>query len=231
MKGCIITGASKGIGRAVAVRMSREADVGPIALVARSEQGLRETAALMAGDRAVLLPCDLGDLSAIPDLVGQAQRALGGIGMLLNIAGYTEPASLMDITDENISRTFTVNVFAALAMARECVRYMRADGGKILNVASTAGTTPRPGWLTYAASKAAVISLSQTLSEELSEYNIQVYCLSPGRCATDMRHRLAPEEDPAQIMQPERVAEIIATLMRDGANCLDGQNIIVRQRT
>ncbi len=107
---------------------------------------------------------------------------------------------------------------------------MKESGGKILNIASTAGMTPRPGWLSYSSSKAAVISMSQTLTEELSEYGILVYCVSPGRCATKLRKRLAPNEDPSTIMQPNEVAEVICDLISDKENCLDGQNIIVRKQ-
>ena len=113
---------------------------------------------------------------------------------------------------------------------RECTKYMRSTGGKILNVASTAGMTPRPGWLSYASSKAALISLSETLTAELSEYGILVYCVSPGRCATKLRRRLAPDEDPSTIMQPEEVAEVICNLVNPEESCLDGQNIVIRKK-
>ena len=104
------------------------------------------------------------------------------------------------------------------------------DESKILNVASTAGMSPRPGWMSYASSKSAVISISETLAQELSEYNILVYCISPGRAATDLRRKLAPEEDPSTIMQPEHVAKVIGNLMRMSEQCLDGQNMIVRKQ-
>ena len=102
---------------------------------------------------------------------------------------------------------------------------------KIINIASTAGSTPRPGWSVYAMSKAAVIEMSLTLSEELATYGIKVYCLSPGRCATELRRKLAPEEDPTKIMQPEIVGREIARMASDGEMCLDGQDIVLRQRS
>ncbi|MDZ4180093.1 MAG: SDR family oxidoreductase [Coriobacteriia bacterium] len=153
----------------------------------------------------------------------------GGIDLLLNVAGYAEPCSLLDTSIENLTRTYTVNVFSVLVLTRECVKYMRDRPAKILNVASTAGTTSRPGWIAYASSKAAVVSMSNTLADELSEYGIRVYTVSPGRCATELRRNLAPDEDPSTIMQPERVADVIALLMNDDETCLDGQNIIVSQ--
>src|SRR5690606_33846749 len=113
---------------------------------------------------------------------------------------------------------------------KETVKFMKKTGGKILNVASTAGSSARPGWLAYASSKAALISISQTLSEELSEYGILVYCISPGRCATELRKILAPDEDPSTIMQPEHVGEVVNQLLSDNGVCLDGQNIVVRKQ-
>ena len=122
--------------------------------------------------------------------------------------------------------------FAPFLLIRECVKYMRdnAEASKILNVASTAGITPRPGWLSYASSKSSLVSMSQTLADELAEYNIKVYCVSPGRCATALRAKLAPGEDPTTVMQPNEVGEIICDLVAPGEFCLDGQNIIIRKK-
>jgi short-subunit dehydrogenase len=154
----------------------------------------------------------------------------GGIDLLLNIAGYAEPKSLLDTTVENLVRTFSINVFQMLVLIREMVRFSDGRPAKVLNVASTAGITARPGWVAYAASKAAVVNLSATLAEELAGSGVKIYTISPGRTATELRRKLAPDEDPSSIMQPEQVARVIATLMRDDELTLDGQNIIVRQQ-
>ncbi len=231
MKTCIITGASQGIGRAAAIRLSQEPDVGNIVLVARSEAGLQQTAAAMnhEGTNVKLVPYDLSDLEGIEALVRDVHEEFGAIDALLNIAGYAEPNALLDTTNDNVKTTYMVNVFSLIVMTRECVKYMRNRPSKIVNVASTAGVTPRPGWLAYASSKAAVVAISQTLADELAEYKIKVYAISPGRCATELRRKLAPEEDPSTIMQPSDVADVIAMLIDDSESCLDGQNIIVRQ--
>jgi len=134
----------------------------------------------------------------------------GSIDVLLNIAGYADPQSLLDTDADNIVKTYTINVFAMLLLIREAVRYMYDRPAKILNVASTAGITSRPGWLAYASSKAAVVSLSATLADELAGSGIKVYSISPGRTATELRRKLAPEEDPTSIMQPGQVADVIA---------------------
>jgi len=231
-KVCVITGASQGIGRAAAVRMSREADVDALVLIARSASGLEGTAAELSADgkRVELIPYDLTDLEGIPRLVERIHRDYGGIDILLNIAGYAEPQSLLDTDVDNIVKTYTINVFAMLLMSRETVRHMYDRPAKILNVASTAGITSRPGWLAYASSKAAVGSLSATLADELAGSGIKVYSISPGRTATELRRKLAPEEDPSSIMQPGDVADVIAQLMSDDEKTLDGQNIVVRTR-
>ncbi len=231
-KVCVITGASQGIGRAAAIRMSREPDVTTLVLIARNGAGLEETAtALEPGTARVdLIPYDLMDLDGIPELVRGIHERHGSIDLLLNIAGYADPQSLLDTTTDNIVATYTVNVFAMLVLIREATRFMYDRPAKILNIASTAGITSRPGWLAYASSKAAVVSLSATLADELAGTGIKVYSISPGRTATELRRKLAPEEDPSTIMQPHHVADVIAQLMNDAEITLDGQNIVVRTR-
>ena len=228
----VVTGASQGIGRATAVKLSRDPSIETVVLIARSEAGLADTAAACQGGTATIVPLafDLGQLDGIPDLVAGIHDRHGSIDVLLNIPGYAEPKSLLDTTADNLITTFTVNVFAMLLLTREVVRYMQGRPTKIVNIASTAGITARPGWVAYASSKAAVVSLSQTLAEELAGSGIKIYTISPGRTATELRRKLAPEEDPSTIMQPDAVADVIAMLVSEGERTLDGQNIIVRQQ-
>ena len=229
---CVITGASQGIGRAAAIRMSQEPDISALVLIARNARGLEETATALErnGKDVELIAYDLMDLDGIPDLVRRIHERFGSIDILLNIAGYADPQSLLDTDADNIVKTYTINVFAMLLLIREMTRFMYDRPAKILNVASTAGITSRPGWLAYASSKAAVVSLSATLADELAGSGIKVYSISPGRTATELRRKLAPEEDPSSIMQPGDVADVIAQLMSDGEKTLDGQNIVVRTR-
>lgn len=228
----VVTGASQGIGRATAIRLSSDPSIEHLVLIARSTEGLASTAAACdaATTQLDLVTYDLADLEGIPELVAQIHERHGSIDVLLNIAGYAEPRSLLDTTANNLVTTFTVNVFAMLLLTREAVRQMQGRPMKVVNIASTAGVTARPGWVAYAASKAAVVSLSQTLSEELAGAGVKVYTLSPGRTATELRRKLAPEEDPSSIMQPDAVADVIAMLVGEAERTLDGQNIIVRQQ-
>jgi 3-oxoacyl-[acyl-carrier protein] reductase len=231
-KVAVITGASQGIGRATALRLGRDPQVSGLALIARDADKLAATRDAIDADGAdvEIYPYDLADLDGIPDLVRSIARRFGSIEILCNIAGHADPKALLDTTTENVVRTYTVNVLAMIVLIREAVRAMRHHPAKILNVASTAATSSRPGWLAYASSKAAVVSLSATLSDELAGSGIKVYTISPGRCATDLRRILAPEEDMTTIMQPEEVAEVIAKLLDDAETTLDGQNIIVRKQ-
>lgn len=233
MKTCIITGAGSGIGRATAWEIGRCGEFEYLVLIGRTEEKLKETRArLETSAKVELIPYDLSDLEGIPVLVERIYRTAGEINCLLNIAGYTDPQSLLTTSAENMLLTYATNVFAPFLLIRESTKYMRLNKGtsKILNVASTAGITPRPGWLSYSSSKAAVVSMSQTLAEELAEYGIRVYCVSPGRCATALRRKLAPDEDQSKIMQPEEVGRVICRLVSGEEHCLDGQNIVIRKK-
>lgn len=230
---CIITGAGSGIGRAAAVEISRRGYFSDLILIGRRAAALEETRALLApGCAADAVPFDLNRLDDIPALIDDINRRHGGIDCLLNVAGHADPQPLVTTSTGSLVTTYTTNVFAPVTLIRECVKYMRGrpEPAKIINVASTAAVTDRPGWLAYASSKASLVSISRILSEELAEYGIKVYCVSPGRCATALRKILAPAEDPDTIMQPFQVGNVLADLASPTEQCLDGQNIIVRKR-
>ena len=232
MSVCIITGPGSGIGRATAIQLARRGYYDSFALLGRNAEEIQRTMQEMRkyNGSVHFFQIDFSSPEAIPALVQDIHDSMGEIVALYNIAGYTDPQPLLTTSLESFDQTFRVNVYSPFLLMRECVKYMKSRGGKILNVASTAGMTPRPGWLSYASSKAALISMSQTLTEELSEYGIMVYCVSPGRCATKLRRRLAPDEDPSTIMQPHEVAEVICNLMDPKERCLDGQNIVIRKK-
>lgn len=228
---CIITGIGAGIGKASAIRLAQRGYYDGYALVGRNDADIEATKQEMSKytSNIRIFKADLSFPETIPALVEAIYNSMGDIDCLLNIAGYTDPKPLLATTLESFDLTYRINVYSPFVLMRECVKYMRHRGGKILNVASTAGMTPRPGWLSYASSKAALISMSETLTAELSEYGIVVYCVSPGRCATKLRRRLAPDEDPSTIMQPQEVAEVICNLVDPSECCLDGQNIVIRK--
>lgn len=233
MSTCVITGIGSGIGKAVAIELSRRKFYDHYALLGRNTEAINDTMLLMKelGVKGITVyPVDLSEAEKLPEIIEKIDKDIGNITALYNIAGYTDPQPLLTTSLESFELTYKVNVYAPFVLMRECTKHMRSSGGKILNVASTAGMTPRPGWLSYASSKASVIAMSQTLTAELAEYGIKVYCISPGRCATKLRTRLAPDEDPSTIMQPEEVAEVVCNLMNPLEACLDGQNIVIRKQ-
>lgn len=227
---CIVTGASDGIGRATAIALSQCGYYDYFALLGRNIVQLNKTAVQMSGANVKIYDIDFQNTEHIPETIDKVYADFHSIDCLLNIAGYTDPQPLLSTSLESFQLTYRINVVTPFLLIRECTKYMKRSGGKILNVASTAGMTPRPGWLSYSSSKAAIISMSKTLTEELAEYGIKVYCISPGRCATKLRKKLAPDEDPNTIMQPNEVAEIICRLISPKEMCLDGQNIVVRKK-
>jgi len=234
MTTCVITGSGDGIGKAVAIELCKRKYFRNYALLGRNKNAINETISLMReldSDANInFYEIDLAMPELLSDIVRSVHRDFGEINCLLNIAGYTDPQPLLSTTLDSFEKTYRVNVFSPFMLIKECTKYMKRVGGKVLNVASTAGMTPRPGWLSYASSKASVIAMSETLTEELAEYGIMVYCVSPGRCATKLRKTLAPDEDASTIMQPGEVAKIICNLISTNECCLDGQNIVIRKQ-
>ncbi|WP_042143664.1 SDR family oxidoreductase [Paucisalibacillus sp. EB02] len=230
-KTVIVTGASRGIGRAIAIALSEREDIANFVLLSRTAEGLEETSNMMNPNKNIeYYPLDLTDYHEVKQLIQDVGIRYNTIDMLINVAGYANPKSILETSIDDWEKTYKINVHSLFNITKESVKFMKKTGGKILNVASTAGSSARPGWLAYASSKAALINISQTLSEELSEYGILVYCISPGRCATELRKVLAPDEDPSTIMQPEHVGEVVNQLLSDNGICLDGQNIVVRKQ-
>lgn len=191
----IITGASRGIGRSI-------------------YNVLKETYQVVGVSREGDAPCDFSDPSQIPGMFEKINRVCGSPKVLINCAGYVEPKGIQEVELSDLLTTINVNLTSLILCTREFVKY-NEGGGKIINIASTSGQRPSPGWSVYAAAKAGVINFSLTMAEELKPYNIQVYCISPGRCATELRRRLAPEEDQTKIMQPEEVAEFVQYLLEE----------------
>lgn len=232
MKTVLITGASRGIGLAIARALSdAESRFDNIVLVARDSERLadaREELSKLAGNKAVhSIVCDLGRPGFQVELFDEMERLGVTVTTIVNNAGYTAPCSFNDITDEDLDLTLQINVKAPLLIIREA----RRRGHKldfIINIASTAGMNGRPQWTTYSASKAALLVASESMMEEFRSEGIQVLRISPGRCATDLRRTLAPEEDPSTIMQPAAVAQGLKWLMSDAGKVMRQQNLVLR---
>lgn len=230
MRTCIITGAGTGIGRATAIALSDRMDIQNLVLISMGMEDLKITESLMNSSKNIILyDQDITKFDEVESIIDETFKQCGSVDILLNIAGYASEVYLEDLTLDIWEKTFQVNVTSVFMLTKFVFKYMKVKGGIILNIASTSGSTPRPGWLAYAASKSAVIGISRTLTEELKDYNIRLYNLSPGRCATDMRKGLVEDENQSEIMQPEDVANTIKFMVSPEENCLDGQDIVVRK--
>jgi 3-oxoacyl-[acyl-carrier protein] reductase len=229
----LITGASKGIGFSAARRfLLSDNGVTDLILIARESATFSESVKALEEEnlhrkRIRTMCVDLADRSStvgvVEDLVGQGLR----VDMLVNNAGYTAPAAIQQATFADFERTMSVNLYAPFTLVQELLRAGNVFE-LIVNVASTAGIKGRAGWLSYSASKAALIAMSEVMREELAIYGTRVVCISPGRCATDLRRKLAPDEDPSTIMQPEQVAAVLEMLASDIGRFVDSQNLVVR---
>ncbi|MBN2668406.1 MAG: SDR family oxidoreductase [Bacteroidales bacterium] len=225
-KVAIVTGASQGIGLEIALDLLRTGYY--VVLASRNPEYAELN--LKGYTSYSLIKTNVEDQDSVKLMVNQVVERYGKIDVLINNAGYVEPKSIFETSLEDWNKTLAVNLTGAFLMTKEVVRFMKKTGGKIVNIASTAGLTARPGWSAYAASKAGLINFSETMAEELREYNIKVFIVAPGRTATDLRRKLAPNEDPRTIMQTSKVAGIVSFLLTDQSDVIEGQVIQVRER-
>ncbi len=232
-KSFMITGASKGIGRATLERFwAADNDVTDFILLARESPDFTETKDYLEknnphGKTAAFYEIDLYDRDAIGPLMTKIMEVHGKVDLLLNNAGYTAPEPIHEIDFSDFERTIGVNLYAPFLIVQSLL-HAGNQFGYIVNVASTAGINGRSGWLTYSSSKAGLIAMSQVMKEELAIYGTRVVTISPGRCATALRRKLAPDEDPTTIMQPEDVAGAIDMLTSPVGRFVDSENLVVR---
>lgn len=233
-KTALVTGASRGIGLETTRRfILNNDDITTVVMCARDSEDFDHNVAelekeLPIGRRIVPITVDVGDRSALKTAIEQAYDTVGNIDVLVNNAGYTNPVPLQQVDMDDFEKTINVNLYGPFTIVQTLLNQGNTFD-LIVNIASTAGINGRSGWLTYSASKAAVINMSQVMREELAIYGTRVVCLSPGRTATDLRKTLAPDEDPSTIMQPEHVAQVINTMSSPVGRFIDSENIVVRQ--
>lgn len=228
----MITGASRGIGLETAKMLSSgTSPFDTVVMVGRASahfEAAVDSVRAAAGNRRVLAaPTDLEEPSQVDALFDFLNAQDIKLTTIVNNAGMTIPASINESTLADFERTMRVNVYSPYRIIQASL-HLNHPLEQIVNIASTAGITGRAGWLTYSVSKAAMVNMSEVLREELAPYDIDVICLSPGRCATDLRRKLAPDEDPTTIMQPEQVAEVIALMISPTGKLLKSHNLVVR---
>jgi meso-butanediol dehydrogenase/(S,S)-butanediol dehydrogenase/diacetyl reductase len=199
-KVAVVTGAARGLGRGIAVALARAgadvavADIGrprdgatPYALGTADDLAATAAAVERLGRRSAAIPADVTSASDVERLMAEVERALGGLDILVAGAGVIAAAPVAAMDEAQWDRIFAVNVKGVFLCARAAIPLLARRGeGRIVNVASVAGKTGRAGLAAYCASKAAVISLTQALAEELGPSNIAVNALCPGYIETAM---------------------------------------------
>ena len=183
-RGCIVTGASLGIGRAVAIRLAAEG--ARVLLVSRSAAALAESAALCVG-RATTLSVDITAAEAPDRIAAAAREHLGDVDVLVNNAGMSSVSPLDTITDEEMQAHLDVSVMAPMRLMRTFVPAMAARGaGAVVNVASIAGRRPSPTNLAYSVSKAAQLNLTRAFADHYAGQGVRINAVNPGPVASPL---------------------------------------------
>jgi len=223
----VVTGASSGIGFEIANKLQELGD--HVIWCSRSIENNENIQGLIQSNSSIM-NVDVSNEESVIKLFSFVNEKYGRLDALINCAGFVIPQSLLMTTLSNWKETIDINLTGTFLCCKHGLNIMKKTGGRIINIASTAGLTPRPGWSAYAAAKSGVINFSHAISEELNEYGIKVFVLCPGRTATPLRKILAPTEDPSTIMQPDVVADMAIFCLSKQADALEGQPILVRER-
>ena len=215
-KNALITGGGRGLGKAVAVALANEGvNVG---ITGRNEESLKTTVAELEklGVKAAYSVFDVEEMAQVEQGVASIASQLGGIDILINNAGVGDFGSFEDMPVETWEKVMKVNLFGVYYVAKATLPYLKQNKeGDIVNVASTAGLKGAPNMSAYCASKAAVISLSQSLMAELRKFNIRVITLTPSTIATDMSiEGKLTDGNPEKVLQPEDFAEWVRDILK-----------------
>ncbi|WP_102027344.1 3-oxoacyl-[acyl-carrier-protein] reductase [Salirhabdus sp. Marseille-P4669] len=234
-KTALVTGASRGIGRAIAIELASNG--AKVAVnYAGSEQKANDvvTEIKQAGGEAFAIQGNVSDNDSVTSMVKTVLNEFGQLDILVNNAGITRDNLIMRMKEEEFDEVIQTNLKGVFLMTKAVTRQMmRQKSGKIINVASIVGVSGNAGQANYVAAKAGVIGLTKTTAKELASRNILVNAVAPGFIATDMTDKLP--EDAKQAMydliplnrlgKPEDVANVVRFLASDDANYMTGQTL------
>jgi 3-oxoacyl-[acyl-carrier protein] reductase len=227
----LVTGASRGIGEAIARQLASEGVL--VVCAARSVEKLERLVAEIggAGYRATALPMDVADAGSIGEGVRRALEAHGRIDILVNNAGVTQDNLILRMSRDAWDRVLATNLTGAFLLCQAVARPMvRSRYGRIVNVSSVVGLTGNAGQVNYASSKAGLIGLTKSLARELGSRNVTVNAVAPGFIATEMTEKMTEDARQAlfariplgRLGTPEDVARAVAFLASEEAGYVTG---------
>ena len=236
-KTALVTGASGGIGSAIAYALARQG--ARLALSGSNGAKLRafrEQLQSEVGGEHVEITCDLSDTAQVEELIPATIETLGGLNILVNNAGITRDNLAMRMKDEEWQSVLSINLEAAFRLMRAAARpMMKAKGGRIISITSVVGTTGNPGQMNYAAAKAGISGMSKSLAQELASRNITVNCVAPGFIRTAMTGELPDAQKDAlnqripmgRMGEGDDIGAAVAYLASDEAAYVTGQTLHV----
>ena len=235
-KVAIVTGGSRGIGRAIVEELS-SADC-RVAVVATNQSGAEACAAgvASAGGEALAFAADVRDSARATEVVNEVVSRWGRLDVLVNNAGITRDNLLMRMADEDIDAVIDVDLKGVLFWCRSVIRPMMKDrSGSIVNVSSIVGITGNPGQSNYAAAKAGVFGLTRALAQELGSRGVRVNAVAPGYIQTDMTAGLPEKIRTASLEriplgrlgEPRDIAQAVRFLASDAASYVNGATLVV----
>ena len=233
-KVALITGASRGIGRAIAVRLGRDG-AAVVVNYSGSQEAAHETVAAIekGGGRAIAVQADVGKVADLERLFDETFQHFGRLDILVNNAGIMFNKLLAEVTEEEFDRIFAVNVKGTFFACKQAAKRM-ADGGRIISFSSSTTAMMLPTYGPYVATKGAVEQMSHVLAKELGPRGITVNVISPGPTDTELFGQGKTEQDKqrfaqmaalGRLGQPQDIADVVALLVSDEARWISGQNI------
>ena len=226
----LVTGADKGIGRAIAERLQRDGFALVYASRKRDGEAGEVFEQLSRGGEVHWATGDLSDPAVPERLVAAAREAFGRLDVLVNNAGLSTAKPALELTADDFDSIFSVDVRAAFLLSREAAPLLKEGGGSIINITSVHEHVPRPGFLLYAAAKAALGMLTRGLALELGQDGIRVNAVAPGVIATTRNveaEKLTSEIPLGRPGTPEEVAALVSWLLSDEAAYVTGASFVM----